>query len=238
MEETKDLVAVHNVDERALERSLELGGLPMPSIAVIKAEQGHSKYGPISLVFGKDTIGPQRNSENKVYGGDGYTPTAPQIDYKIDTEKPGRWSRKIQLLSDKVAVESLAEGRCCARTTSRRQPTWTPARWRRCSPTTTRRRAAYLADQGKTLEPVKMEKVWSRYGNETVQKVIDKVGVQKLAETEVAFQTTGVVPDGVEDAVRSVLRDHYRKTTDGMLQRQAARKDGTRTRLPRSGKKE
>lgn len=62
VEETKDLVAVHNVDELALERSLELGGLPMPSIAVIKAAQGHSKYGPISLVFGKDTIDPQRKA--------------------------------------------------------------------------------------------------------------------------------------------------------------------------------
>nr|DAG31603.1 MAG TPA: nuclease [Caudoviricetes sp.] len=224
VEETKDLVAVHNVDERALERSLELGGLPMPSIAVIKAEQGHSKYGPISLVFGKDTIDPQRNSENKVYGGDGYTPTAPQIDYKIDAEKARQVERKIQLLSDKVAGGIFGRGALLRAhnvegTTD--MDTRTLAALLSNDDTA---RAAYLADQGKTLEPVKMEKVWSRYGNETVQKVIDKVGVQKLAETEVAFQTTGVVPDGVEDAVRSVLRDHYRKTTDGMLQRQAARK--------------
>ena len=224
VEETKDLVAVHNVDERALERSLELGGLPMPSIAVIKAEQGHSKYGPISLVFGKDTIDPQRNSENKVYGGDGYTPTAPQIDYKIDTEKARQAERRIQLLSDKVAggifgSGSLLRGHNVEETTD--MDTRTLAALLSNDDTA---RAAYLADQGKTLEPVKMEKVWSRYGNETVQKVIDKVGVQKLAETEVAFQTTGIVPDGVEDTVRSVLRDHYRKTTDGMLQRQAARK--------------
>ena len=224
VEETKDLVAVHNVDEKALERSLELGGLPMPSIAVIKAEQGHSKYGPISLVFGKDTIDPQRNSENKVYGGDGYTPTAPQIDYKIDTEKARQVERKIQLLSDKVAGGifgrgSLLRGHNVEETTD--MDTRTLAALLSNDDTA---RAAYLADQGKTLEPVKMEKVWSRYGNETVQKVIDKVGVQKLAETEVAFQTTGIVPDGVEDTVRSVLRDHYRKTTDGMLQRQAARK--------------
>ena len=224
VEETKDLVAVHNVDEKALERSLELGGLPMPSIAVIKAEQGHSKYGPISLVFGKDTIDPQRNSENKVYGGDGYTPTAPQIDYKVDTEKARQAERKIQLLSDKVAGGifgrgSLLRGHNVEETTD--MDTRTLAALLSNDDTA---RAAYLADQGKTLEPVKKEKVWSRYGNETVQKVIDKVGVQKLAETEVAFQTTGIVPDGVEDAVRSVLRDHYRKTTDGMLQRQAARK--------------
>ena len=224
VEETKDLVAVHNVDERALERSLELGGLPMPSIAVIKAEQGHSKYGPISLVFGKDTIDPQRNSENKVYGGDGYTPTAPQIDYKIDTEKARQVERKIQLLSDKVAGGifgrgSLLRGHNVEGTTD--MDTRTLAALLSNDDTA---RAAYLADQGKTLEPVKKEKAWSRYGNETVQKVIDKVGVQKLAETEVAFQTTGIVPDGVEDTVRSVLRDHYRETTDGMLQRQAARK--------------
>ncbi len=31
-------------------------------------------------------------------------------------------------------------------------------------------RAAYLADQGKSLEPVKMDKVWDKFGNDTLQR--------------------------------------------------------------------
>ena len=57
IEETKDLIAVHNVSEDGLQGALDLGGLPSPSIAITKDDMGHEKYGPISLVFGKETMG-------------------------------------------------------------------------------------------------------------------------------------------------------------------------------------
>ncbi len=86
VEETKDLVAVHNLSEENLLKSLKLGGLPMPSIAIIKAKNGHNNFGDISLVFDKSTIGPKLSKYNKVFTSDAYTPTYPQIDYKIDSE--------------------------------------------------------------------------------------------------------------------------------------------------------
>ena len=67
-----------------LENSLALGGLPMPSIATIKAKNGHSEYGDVRLVFDKDTIDPQLSKDNKVYGGDAWTPTYPTIEYKAN----------------------------------------------------------------------------------------------------------------------------------------------------------
>lgn len=84
VEESGDLVALHNASEDSLLNALELGGLPMPSIAVVKAADGHSKYGPISLVFNKSTIDPQADSRNKVYGGDAWTPTAPRMEYQVN----------------------------------------------------------------------------------------------------------------------------------------------------------
>lgn len=84
VEETKDLIAVHNLTEAKLLKSLELGGLPMPSIAIIKAKSSHSSYGDISLVFNKSTIDPEASRYNKVYGGDAWTPTYPAIEYKAN----------------------------------------------------------------------------------------------------------------------------------------------------------
>lgn len=84
VEETKDLIAVHNLTEANLLKSLELGGLPMPSIAIIKAKSSHSRYGDISLVFNKSTIDPKASKYNKVYGGDAWTPTYPTIEYKAN----------------------------------------------------------------------------------------------------------------------------------------------------------
>ncbi len=59
IEETKDLVAVHNLNEDKLSSALELGGLPPPSIAIVKANQGHNEFGNITMVFDKKTIDPE-----------------------------------------------------------------------------------------------------------------------------------------------------------------------------------
>ena len=58
VEETKDLIAVHNATEKNVRGLLRLGGLPMPSIAIIKAAQGHDDFGEYSFVFDKSTIDP------------------------------------------------------------------------------------------------------------------------------------------------------------------------------------
>lgn len=84
VEETRDLIALHNMTLDNLRGALKLGGLPMPSIAIVKAKSGHDLYGPISLVFRKDTIDPQLFRSNKVYGYDAWTPTAPRIEYEVN----------------------------------------------------------------------------------------------------------------------------------------------------------
>ena len=69
-------------------KSLQLGGLPMPSIAIMKAKEakGNSVYGNISLVFPKSTIDPSLNTDNKIYGGDAWTPVYPTVEYKINED--------------------------------------------------------------------------------------------------------------------------------------------------------
>ena len=94
VEETKDLIAVHNLSEEKLLKSLNLGGLPMPSIAILRAKDGHNKFGDISLVFSKDTIDPELSRVNKVYSADAWTPTYPKIDYKANDRVEDRISSK------------------------------------------------------------------------------------------------------------------------------------------------
>ena len=75
VEATKQLVAVHNLTEKNLLDTLSEGGFTAPSIAIIRAAMGHSKYGEISVLFRRDTIDPRKSSKNKVYGTDAWTPT-------------------------------------------------------------------------------------------------------------------------------------------------------------------
>ena len=105
VEETRDLIAVHNMQVSELERTLDLGGLPMPSIAIIKAKNGHSEYGDVSLVFNKDTIDPKASSLNKVYGGDAWTPTYPTIEYKPNEKVSEKINKKYYELSRKFGYD-------------------------------------------------------------------------------------------------------------------------------------
>lgn len=107
VEETKDLMALHNLQSSELLKSLDLGGLPMPSIAVIKAEAGHDQYGDVSLILPKETIDPKANRDNKVYGGDAWTPTYPRIEYKPNAKAEKRISDKYYELGGKVGYDAV-----------------------------------------------------------------------------------------------------------------------------------
>ena len=82
------LIAVHNLTEQNLIDTLEEGGFTAPSIAVIMANMGHSKFGDVSVVFKPNAIDPQASRRNKVYGTDAWTPTRSnaQIEYKLNYE--------------------------------------------------------------------------------------------------------------------------------------------------------
>lgn len=88
-----ELLAIHNLSEENLKNVIKLGGFPMPSIAVVKTNYNHDAFGDISILFNKDTIDPQYNRYNKLYGGDAYTPTFPRVEYKI-SEKVAESIRK------------------------------------------------------------------------------------------------------------------------------------------------
>ncbi len=89
IEETRNLIAQHNLGADNLKKAFGLGGFPMPSIAITKGDVGHVNFGEISLIFDKATIDPADN-RNKVYGADAWTPTFPDIEYEINDKKASK----------------------------------------------------------------------------------------------------------------------------------------------------
>ena len=184
VEETKDLLALHNLTEKNLRGVLRLGGLPMPSIAVVKAEAGHSKYGPISMVFSKDTIDPKASSKNKVYGGDAYTPTDPGVYYPMDRDIERNFDSMVWEASQKFAggefKQSSPLGSLGYNGETRDDVDEIAGRLARQEAV----QAAYLSEQGKTLEPVMSEKVSDedQFGNDALQAYINRVGEDALID--------------------------------------------------------
>ena len=232
VEETDKLIAVHNKDEASIMAALKLGGLPMPSIAIVKARDGHTKYGPISLVFSKDTIDPQLFRTNKVYGGDAWTPTAPRVDYPVNSKKASQVEHELHRLAGDVSVAGGIFGNSAALRSVGIDDTSTrsTAELAEKLASTDTVRAAYLADQGKSLEPVKMDKVWDKFGNDTLQKVVDRLGVNTLAEIEANLETGESVKDALgenAEVIRDILRDYYREQGEPMLRRMAVKRHWT-----------
>ncbi len=234
VEETDKLIAVHNKDEDSIMSALKLGGLPMPSIAVVKAKAGHSKYGPISLLFSKSAIDPQADSRNKVYGGDAYTPTNPGVEYPVNAKAALAVEGRINELSKKVANGIFASSSALRSHGIEEVSTDSPIKAAEILARDDAVRAAYLEAHGKELKPVYQDKVWDRYGNETVQTVLDEIGVQRLAEINADFELGASVEAALgsdAERLRDILRGYYRDKGEAPLQKMAQKRGWTQEEI-------
>lgn len=226
VEQTKDLVAVHNLTEQNLRDAMKLGGLPMPSIAVVKAAQGHSMYGPISIVFGRESIDPQTDSRNKIYGGDAYTPTAPAVEYPVDYDRMRAVEKHLAGLSEKVAGGVFRNDSALQRAGIDEESGMSASELADKLARDDSIRAAYLADQGKTLEPVMQAKEFNRYGNDALAKLVQQIGAQKLAGIEASMEAGDYQPvREIEDTVRQIIRDSYAEKHSALLNRKPELKE-------------
>ena len=220
VEETRDLLALHNMTADNLRGALKLGGLPMPSIAIVKAAAGHSKYGPISVVFEKSTIDPQADRRNKVYGGDAYTPTAPKVEYPVNDRAMRKVEKHLAELSGQVAggifLNDTALRRLGIEDESSMNADELAERLARDDSV----QAAYLADSGKSLEPVRQPKEFSKFGNGALQQLVYEVGVQELARINAEMQTGNYAAvREIEGTIRDIIRSTYEVQHRGFLDR-------------------
>lgn len=219
VEETKDLIAVHNMNAEDLKRTLQLGGMPMPSIAIVKGKIGHENFGEISLVFGKDTIDPEGMKENRVYGADAWTPTVPQIDYEVDSKKAKAFENEVGEKASRFAdgiFSSYSVLRSIGVDESTRKTENEVAKELAGQDAVI---AAYLEEQGKAMEPVYeyKEKPYDRHGNDALRAYIQKKGTDELRKL-VQDMESGAV-DWME-AVQGEM-DRYRKAIEPELRKRA-----------------
>lgn len=109
--EVKDLVAIHNTTESKLLQTMELGGFPMPSIAIIKDAMSHENFGDISIIFKADTINPQKSYDNKVYSADAYSPRFPQIAYSFNGKELRDLAEKMNTSVSMLEANDFSEGK-------------------------------------------------------------------------------------------------------------------------------
>lgn len=227
VEETKTLVAMHNMTEEKLRRTLDIGAWPAPSIAIVKAKDGHTNYGEYSAVFPRETIDPQRSSKNKVYGGDAWTPTRSnaRVEYEVDQSKARALEREIDRLSSEFAggafQNSSVIGAAGVNEVTELSLDDIAERLAKYPAV----QAAYLQSKGESLEPVYKKKKFDSLGNDALRQYIDRVGMQEVARLCVEMETGGRLDESALNAAREVIVDDWAKRNARLLERRAENRD-------------
>ena len=105
VEQTKDLIAWHNISSSSIDGAIELGGFAMPSFAIMPSDRAHTTYGDISVIARKSSIDPQKNGSQKVFAGDAWTPVFPEVKYKLNENAVDNLAGKIYGLLNKTGVK-------------------------------------------------------------------------------------------------------------------------------------
>ncbi|MBQ6398195.1 MAG: hypothetical protein IJI06_08635 [Oscillospiraceae bacterium] len=212
VEETPRLVAVHNVTEERLLPALKLGGLPVPSIAIVKAKSGHSNYGPISLVFAKKTIDPQADRRNKVYGADAWTPMRADVEYQVNDDAVFKAEIMLDNLAAKVAGGLFSNGSVLRQYGIERSTALDYDSMLQKIAASDTARAAYAAAHGIDVEPVYRQKVFSNYGNDVLQMYIDRIGEDNIRRLEEQLENGNwdLSAEDMQD-LQDTLRENFLK---------------------------
>lgn len=217
---TKELVAVHNLTEENLKEALELGGMPSPSIAVVKAQHGHSKYGPISLVFGPDAIDPQASRANRVYGSDAWTPTRPNVEYEVNSKAAADFEDTVYEASQSDFDGKFANSSSLQRIGVDEVSSENREELAQKLQRDTAVQLAYLKAQGEKVEPIyRTEKEqFDSLGNDSPEKIIEYAGADELKKV---FEGGDFdLMDKLADKAADALEEKY---THGSLEGQNRR---------------
>lgn len=214
VEQTDKLLALHNMDEEKLRRTLELGAWPAPSTAIVLASQGHTSYGEFSAVFPRSVIDPELDERNKVYGSDAWTPTHSNatVEREVNQREKRVFEKTIEDLSNAVAGGAFTGGGVLGRagvndSTSKsvRDIAEQISRYPDVM-------AAYLALQDGDVEVKYKDKDYHRFGSNALRRYIASMSTQELAALDVAVETRdNTAIEAETPRVRQVLEEVFRE---------------------------
>ena len=103
----KTLSVVHNLSLKNLLHSQRMGGIAVPSIAIVDSEKSpYTSYGEITLLGTKELIDPRKSKKNKVYGSDIYSQRYPSVVNTIDYKGMDAENKKVAHIVKAMKPES------------------------------------------------------------------------------------------------------------------------------------
>lgn len=99
------LITVHNISEENLNKSLDLGGFPAPSLGITKQRTPYTDFGEISLIGTRDMIDPSNGTP--VFSQDAYTQTFPDPVWERSVNEAGakRFNEQVEAAAKESGFE-------------------------------------------------------------------------------------------------------------------------------------
>ena len=99
------LITVHNISEENLNKSLDLGGFPAPSLGITKQRTPYTDFGEISLIGTRDMIDPSTGTP--VFSQDAYTQTFPEPVWERSVNEAGakRFNEQVEAAAKESGFE-------------------------------------------------------------------------------------------------------------------------------------
>lgn len=218
VEQTDRLIAWHNMSEDALQSALELGGLAMPSFAIKPADMVHSDYGDISIIAARESIDPKASRDQKIFGGDAWTPTVPDVSYKASDKVIQRVKEKLDRLVGKHEVRSKIsriglDSDNMADTLKRNNGNIVEAFGKDEA-----LQFAFLKDTGHDAElPMKEDAIARNSGHddEIIRRIVDEYGLDRISEIHEKGSTLYREDKSISDRLLEIINGYYREKMDG-----------------------
>lgn len=229
VERAGNLIAEHNLTQEKLEKALEIGAFPSPSIAIVQAEQGHTNYGDYSVVFPASTIDPEADSRNRVYGADAWTPTSSDaiVEYRVDADAKRAFEREIQSLSNQVAGGVFRGSSTLSKAGVGEKTTKTTKQIAEEIANYDEVKAAYLRENGDDIEEKFVRKTYDLLGNDALERFVKNIGgIDELANIRARMYIgdEGSVAQEELERVREAVGEEYAERFAKILDRKPERK--------------
>lgn len=229
VERAGNLIAEHNLTQEKLERALEIGAFPAPSIAIVQAEQGHTEFGDYTVVFPAATIDPEADSRNRVYGADAWTPTSSDavVESRVDADAKRAFEQEIRDLSNQVAGGVFRGSSTLSKAGVGGETTKTTKQIAEEIANYDEVKAAYLRENGEDIEVKFARKTYDLLGNDALERFVKNIGgIDELANIRARMYIgdEGSVAQEELERVREAVGEEYAERFAKILDRKPERK--------------
>jgi len=93
------IIIVHSLSESKLRKAVELGGMPLPSIAAMKPDNEFTRFGNITFILKPESVNP-KDKKNLFFDRDIFSQRIPELYYDIDKKALSSLHKQLDTMVD------------------------------------------------------------------------------------------------------------------------------------------